>query len=36
VASIDGVLMVEPSKISSMRAPPLVSRKILGSDHAGL
>src|SRR6185437_16967118 len=34
--SIDGVLMVSPSKIASLSLPPLVMRKIFGSGQAGL
>src|SRR5690606_34352471 len=34
--SIDGVLMVEPLKMSSLSLPPLVMRKILGSGHGGV
>src|SRR6185295_14373597 len=34
--SIDGVLMVEPSKISSLILLPLVMRKIFGSGRGGL
>ena len=34
--SMDGVLMVSPSKMPSMSLPPLVMRKIFGSGQAGL
>src|SRR5215207_104418 len=33
--SIEGVLMVSPSKIASLSFPPLVNRKIFGSGHGG-
>jgi len=35
-ASIDGVLMVSPSKMAAMSLPALVMRKILGNGQAGL
>src|SRR5690349_6309088 len=33
--SVDGVLMVSPSKMPSLSLPPLVMRKIFGSGHGG-
>src|SRR5262249_42187444 len=34
--SIEGVLMVSPSKIASFNFPPLVMRKSLGSGQGGI
>src|SRR6185436_5114722 len=34
--SIEGVLMVSPTKIPSLSLPPLVMRKTLGNGHGGV